>query len=105
MIEMAAGAADRAAGCDGPHGDVFRRARLSEIGPRLTRKILRDIEHVLALQRGGDRLHDVALAVAALEIAQLDIEVARLLSPDDRKGLVDRFAVGAMAAGADLGLF
>ncbi len=105
MIEMAAGAADRAIGTHGTLGDILRRSRLSEIGPRLGRKILRDIEHILALQRGSDRLHDVALAVAPLEIAQLDIDVAGLLSPDGGDALVHRLAVGAMAAGANLGLF
>src|SRR6185312_2867875 len=47
-------------------------------------------------------LHDLALAIAALEIAELDIEIAGLLSPDVRNRLVDRLAVFAMAAGADL---
>ena len=50
-------------------------------------------------------MHDLVLAVAALEIPQLDVEVALLLSPYDGNRLVDRLTVLAMADSAWLDLF
>ena len=54
-----------------PRGDVGRRRRLLQIGPALLRKIERQRHHLVALQRLRERRHDVVLARAALEVAQL----------------------------------
>src|SRR5580692_3439299 len=104
MVEMAAGAADRMVGAQGPVRDVLRCPGLAQIRPRFFREIFRDVHHVLSFHRSNDRLHDLVLAVVSFEITQLNIEVARLLPPDDRDRLVDRLAVLAVTAGADLGL-
>src|SRR6185437_6710998 len=104
MIEMAAGAADRGVGLDGATGHVLGRPRLAEIGPRLLGEIIADRQHVVALEGGRDRLHDVALAVAALEVAQLDIDVARLLAPDHGNGFVSWLAGLTVTGRADLNL-
>src|SRR5579864_7075450 len=102
MVEMTAGAADRAVCGPGTLSDVFRRARLAKIRPRLLREVFGNRQHLVAFENRGDRLMDLALAVAALEIAELDVEITCLLSPDIRNGLVDRLAIFAVAAGAEL---
>src|ERR1700760_55980 len=104
MVEMAAGATNRTVGAQGPVRDVLRCPGLAQIRPRFFREIFRDIHHVLPFHRGNDGLHDLVLAVVSLEVAQLNIEVACLLPPDDRNDLVDGFAVLTVATGADLNL-
>src|ERR1700733_10920873 len=103
MIEMTARAADGVVGTRGPVRNFLWRTRLAQIGPWLFREIYRDSLHVVSFHRRRDRLHDVALAVASLEVSQLYIDVACLLSPNDGNRLVGGFAVRAMAAGANLG--
>src|ERR1700744_3866557 len=101
-VEMTARATDRAVRGPGALCDVLGRAGLAEIRPRLLRKIIGDRHHVASLEGGRDRLHDLALAIAALEVAELDVEIAGLLSPDNWNRLVGRLAILAMAAGTDL---
>ena len=56
------------------------------------------------LEGRGDRPHQIVLARAALEVAQLQIEIALVLPPDHRRLLVDGDALFAMAGGAKLRL-
>src|SRR3984957_19077291 len=105
MIEMTAGAPHGAVGARSAVRNFLRRARLAQIRPWLLREIFCDGLHIVSFHRRDDRLHNVALAVAALEIAQLYIDVARLLAPNGRESLVNWLAVRAMAAGAYLCLF
>src|SRR6185437_10832068 len=105
LFEMTARAAHGTVGTAGALGNLLGRPWLTQVGPRLFREICRKRKHVLPLHRCSDRLHDIALAVAPLEIAQLDVKVALFLPPNDGKRLVDRLAVGAVTAGADLSLF
>src|SRR5262249_48796142 len=104
LLEMAARAADRMLGVAGLACDVLRSPGLAEIGPWLLGKIFRDRHHVVLLERRGDGLHDVVLAIAPFVITELNVDVAGELSPDDRNGLVDRLAVRAVASGTDLDL-
>ena len=99
---VAAGTPDRAVGADRPGRDIRRRRRLLQVGPSLLRKIERQRHHVLARQRFGQGRHDVVLARAALVVAQLEIEIALVLAPDHRRGLLLRNAVLAVAGRAQL---
>src|SRR5262245_974718 len=101
---VAAGAAD----CDicpyRPLGDLRRGTRLLQVGPALLREIQRQRHHVIALQRLRQRRHDVVLARAALVVAQLQIGVALVLTPDHRHRFLLRNAVLAMTPRANLRL-
>src|SRR5579864_6188942 len=50
MVEMTAGAADRAVCGPGTLSDVFRRARLAKIRPRLLREVFGNRQHVVAFE-------------------------------------------------------
>src|ERR1700722_10738106 len=104
MVEMAAGAADRMVGAQRPDRDPLRCPGLAQIRPRFFREIFRDVHHLLSFHRSNNRLHDLGLAITPFEIAQLNVEVAWLLPPDDRNRLVAGLDFLAMTAGADLGL-
>ncbi len=103
-VLMAAGASDRRIGLRRACRDRGGSAGLAQIGPRLLREMERDRQHVVAGQILGDRPHDVALAGAALEVAQLQIKIALVLAPDHRPRLVGGDAVLAMTRGAGLHL-
>ena len=77
-----------------------RRGGLAEARPFLLREVFRERDHVVALELLGDRRHLVVLAVAALVVAQLQIEIALGLAPDDRRRLFLRNAVLAVAGAA-----
>src|SRR5690349_9941119 len=102
LLPMAAGAANRTVGGLGALCDILCGARLTKIGPWLVREVFGDRQHVVPFEGRGDRLHDLTLAIAALEITKLDVKVTGLLPPDVRNGLVDRLAVHAVTTGADL---
>ena len=99
---VAAGTPDRAIGADRPGRDIRRRRRLLQVGPSLLRKIERQRHHVLTRQRFGQGRHDVVLARAGLVVAQHEIEIALVLAPDHRRGLLLRNAVLAVAGRAQL---
>src|SRR6266852_6010556 len=101
---MAARASDRGVGAQSPCRDRVERAGLAQIGPGFLREIKRDRQHFVALQLLRDRPHHVALAGAALEVAQLQIKIALVLAPDHRPRLVGRNAVFAVAGRAGLHL-
>ena len=84
LLEMAAGTADRMLGSVAFCASL-RRARLAKVRPRLLRKIFRDRQHVVLLERGRDRLHGLVLAIAALEVAKLDVDVAVEAVPRSRE--------------------
>ena len=65
-------------------------------------KYLGEREQVLPRQRGSDRRHQLILARAALEVAQLKKEIPLVLAPDHRRRLELRHARLAVAGGADL---
>ena len=99
---MAAGAADRRRWRAAPARSTSRGARgWREVGPGFfcekysASAIMSSRSSVC-----GDRRHHVVLAVAALVVAQLQIEIALVLAPDHRRGLLLRDAVLAVAAGA-----
>src|SRR5215470_15422163 len=101
---MAPGATDRPVGAHGLRRDRSRGAGLAQIGPGFLRKIKCKRQHVVSLQGLSDRSHRVALAGAALEVTQLQIEVALVLTPDYRPGFVRRNTVVAVTAGTNLRL-
>ena len=102
--EMTTGAADGAICRQGPLRHPVAGARLSEIGPALLGKIGGEREHVVALERLGDRRHVLVLSCPAFVIAKLKVEIALLLTPDDGCRLLLRNAGLAMAGAADLRL-
>ena len=106
-VLMAAGADDGGVGALRQRGEVGRRMRLRQLGPRLFGKILRQRHQVVALERLGDLRHELVLARARLEVAELKEQVAEILPPDHRhrRRLPGRrHAVFAMAARAILRL-
>src|SRR3989454_5967487 len=64
----------------------------------------REIEHLFSRQRCSHGRHLQVRAASFLEVAQLQVEVARGLSRQDRKQRRGRVAVWAVAGGAGLGL-
>ena len=70
-------------------------------GQGFTGEVGGERQHVVALERRGDAAHDLVLARAFLEVAQLEIEVAFHLAPDDRCHIVDGHTFFAVAAAAD----
>ena len=101
---VAAGAADGGVGPLRLGDDIGGRRRLVELRPLLLGKIFGQRHHVVAAERLRHRRHHRVLARPALEVAQLQIEIAVLLAPDHRNVLVNRHAVSAVTGGADLRL-
>src|SRR6516164_677867 len=85
---MAAGAGKRSVGLHRPCGDICRRLGLLQVRPTLLKEIERERQHLIAVHRLDKRRHDVVLAHTALEIPQLQIGVALVLTPYDRHGLL-----------------
>ncbi len=99
---VATGATERDVGAQRPRRDIGRRPRLLQIGPALLREEERQGHHVAALESLRQRRHDVVLARAALVIAQLQVGVALVLTPDHRGRLLLRDAVLPVTGCAEL---
>ena len=105
LLQMAARADDR---IDGGHRGVLvrlRGARRAGVRPGLGGEIFGERQRVLLDDDLGDRRHAIVLARALLEIAELEIEIARVLAPDDGRRRVFRQAFFAVARAAERRLF
>ena len=102
LLEVAPVAADRGDRLQRLGGDLVGRGGLLQVRPLVLGEVGRKRLHVVLLERLGDRTHHLVLARASLEVAQLQIEIALVLAPDDGRRLLLRDAVLAVAAGADL---
>src|ERR1700722_14842198 len=96
-----------ASGGSGHRGEMVgvggARARLLQIGPGLSREIGSERQYVLARHVLDERRLLIVLARALLHVAQLDVDVALVLTEDVRDRLVDRYARLAVAGRADRG--
>jgi hypothetical protein len=84
--------------------DVGGRWLLLQIGPFEFREIDGKLAHVGRIDGGGYRRHDVVLARAALEVAELIDQIARVLASNHRDVLLDGDTRLAVARGARFGL-
>ena len=80
---------------------AFEAVGAPVFGQGLAAKYSASAERVLLGQALGDRRHAIVLARALLEIAELQIEIARVLAPDDRDRLVFGHALRAVAGVAE----
>jgi hypothetical protein len=101
LFKVAARANDRIDRRHGNRGVSLGGGRRACLRPWLGGEIFGERERVLLGDAFCDRRHAVVLARALLEIAELQIEIACVLAPDDRNGLVVRQPFLAVARAAN----